>query len=219
MVRRLMKMHRDEKGITGLETAIILIAFVVVAAVFAYTTLSSGLFATQKSKQAVNSGIQETQSTMSLRGDVCAYSRDASKVGRIVFTVVNATANGEAIDLTPAYDYDGSTTVSDNGEMNKLQIAYSDTTVTVADAVWTVDWIGKHNDDYLLDANEQAVITVWLHSYSSSAWADGANPPYLAANYLTTYEQFNLQIKPSAGAVLVIERTIPAVLDTLMNLH
>ena len=43
------KFFRHEKGITGLETAIILIAFVVVAAVFAYTALSAGLFATQKS--------------------------------------------------------------------------------------------------------------------------------------------------------------------------
>ncbi len=45
---------RDEKGITGLETAIILIAFVVVAAVFAYTALSAGLFSTQKSQEAVS---------------------------------------------------------------------------------------------------------------------------------------------------------------------
>jgi len=31
----------NEKGITGIETAIILIAFIVVAAIFAYTTLST----------------------------------------------------------------------------------------------------------------------------------------------------------------------------------
>ena len=44
MTKKLIKwLSRDEKGITGLETAIILIAFVVVAAVFAYTTLSAGL--------------------------------------------------------------------------------------------------------------------------------------------------------------------------------
>ena len=56
------------KGITGLETAIILIAFVVVAAVFAYTALSAGLFATQKSQEAVYSGLKEAQSTLELKG-------------------------------------------------------------------------------------------------------------------------------------------------------
>ncbi len=42
MLRKLMnKIYGNHKGITGLETAIILIAFVVVAAVFAYTVLSA----------------------------------------------------------------------------------------------------------------------------------------------------------------------------------
>ena len=34
---------RDQRGITGLETAIVLIAFVVVASVFAFAVLSTGL--------------------------------------------------------------------------------------------------------------------------------------------------------------------------------
>jgi flagellin FlaB len=49
----LKALRRDERGITGLETAIILIAFVVVAAVFAYTVLSAGIFSSQKGQEAV----------------------------------------------------------------------------------------------------------------------------------------------------------------------
>ncbi|MBN2219271.1 MAG: hypothetical protein JW697_03235, partial [Kosmotogaceae bacterium] len=33
------KIHRKEEGITGLETAIILIAFVIVASVFSYVVI------------------------------------------------------------------------------------------------------------------------------------------------------------------------------------
>jgi len=40
----------NQRGITGLETAIILIAFVVVASVFAFTVLSTGIFASERSK-------------------------------------------------------------------------------------------------------------------------------------------------------------------------
>ena len=48
MLKRVIKpLHRDERGITGLETAIILIAFVVVASVFAYSVLSAGIFSSQ----------------------------------------------------------------------------------------------------------------------------------------------------------------------------
>jgi len=70
-----IKMMKGQKGITGLETAIILIAFVVVAAVFAYTVLSAGLFSTQKSQEAVYSGLEETQSTVVLKGGVIANGR------------------------------------------------------------------------------------------------------------------------------------------------
>ena len=43
---------KEERGITGLETAIVLIAFVVVSSVFAFAALSTGLFSSDKSKDA-----------------------------------------------------------------------------------------------------------------------------------------------------------------------
>ncbi len=79
MLKRLLKqkryfksIYKEQKGITGLETAIILIAFVVVASVFAYTVLSAGLFSTQKSQEAVYSGLNEAQSSLELKGSVVA---------------------------------------------------------------------------------------------------------------------------------------------------
>ncbi|HIM78888.1 MAG TPA: flagellin, partial [Dehalococcoidia bacterium] len=47
---------RDQRGITGLETAIVLIAFVVVASVFAFAVLSTGLLSSEKSKETVLGG-------------------------------------------------------------------------------------------------------------------------------------------------------------------
>ncbi|MDP2931352.1 MAG: hypothetical protein Q8O05_02495 [Chloroflexota bacterium] len=221
MMRKLMNLHRSQKGITGLETAIILIAFVVVAAVFAYTVLSAGLFATQKSQEAVYSGLQETQSTMEIRGDVIAYKGDsniASSIGKVEFVVTNALKNGESIDLTPPYELvSGALTAT--GDSNPTQIAYSDVNVAIANAAWTLSWIGKNDGDNLLDNSEKAVITVWLHTYDGAVWAAGANPPFLAANNVDTYHTFDLEVKPARGAVLVVERTTPAGLDTVNNLH
>ncbi len=68
------RIYKEQKGITGLETAIILIAFVVVASVFAYTVLSAGLFSTQKSQEAVYSGLQESRSSVEVKGSVVATS-------------------------------------------------------------------------------------------------------------------------------------------------
>ena len=39
-----------QQGVTGLETAIILMAFVVVASIYAFTVLSTGIFSADKGK-------------------------------------------------------------------------------------------------------------------------------------------------------------------------
>jgi archaeal flagellin FlaB len=215
-------MHKQQKGITGLETAIILIAFVVVAAVFAYTVLSAGLFSTQKSQEAVYSGLKETQSTLEILGSVVAYQySDAdieNTIGKVEYTVALASG-GDSVDLTPAYQYSGGTLSVRSANANKLQIAYSDKNVIVSDMPWTVSFIGNNNADYLLEQGEKAVISVWLHPVTAGNWTEGASGTYLASYDLDKYQTFNLEVKPSSGAVLTIQRTTPAYLDTVIDLH
>ena len=56
------RVSRDERGITGLETAIILIAFVVVATVFAFIVLTTGLFSAERGKETVFAGLDKARS-------------------------------------------------------------------------------------------------------------------------------------------------------------
>ena len=74
------KLGRDQRGITGLETAIILIAFVVVASVFAYTVLSAGIFSSEKGKEAVHAGLEQARGSMELVGSVKATSIAATSI-------------------------------------------------------------------------------------------------------------------------------------------
>jgi flagellin-like protein len=69
-LRSLHDLGCDSRGVTGLETAIVLIAFVVVASVFAFAVLSSGLLSTEKSKETVLGGLREAQATLVLKGSV-----------------------------------------------------------------------------------------------------------------------------------------------------
>ncbi len=230
MIKSFMKlMHKNQKGITGLETAIILIAFVVVAAVFAYTVLSAGLFATQKSQEAVYNGLSETQSTLELRGSVVAYNSTLNEavpgtppgnsVGKVEFTV---SSNGsDKIDLTPAYVITGGGPSANGTTLNRLQIAFNDNAVTIPNCVWTVAFIGKNNSDFILDQGEKAVITVWLHPYTTADdWSPGDTADgYIGADNVDTYHTFTLEVKPTTGATLAIERTTPALLDDVVDLH
>ncbi len=62
----------SERGLTGLETAIVLIAFVVVAAVFAFVVITTGLFSGQRAQQTAQAGLKEARTSLAPKGSVVA---------------------------------------------------------------------------------------------------------------------------------------------------
>jgi flagellin FlaB len=215
----LKKIRKHEKGITGLETAIILIAFVVVAAVFAYTALSAGLFSTQKSQEAVYSGLKEAQSTLELRGGVIATANTTGASGNVqqISFIVSNVLGGEAIDFTPpSARSDSNGTANATTSQNVVVINYSDEDQVKNDLYWTIEKLGNADADNLLENNERFEITIGSDNVSS----DGGNLiDALTVSNLTVNETFNLEILTPVGAVLQIERTIPAYIDKIMNLR
>ena len=92
---------RDQRGITGLETAIVLIAFVVVASVFAYAVLSTGLLSSEKSKETVLGALEETSSTLTIRGDIIGDADSTKRwLDPVKFTLGSAAQAAEAVDLS-----------------------------------------------------------------------------------------------------------------------
>ena len=228
--------HKSEKGITGLETAIILIAFVVVASVFAFTVLSTGIFASERSKETVFSGLEEAKSSIEPRGSVIAYKGlvgSTETIYKVVFVVSNAVA-GEPVDLTAPYTAGGSGTDPDivsNAEY-KTVVSYTDKNQYHADVPWSLDWVGDDNGDSLLEEGEKAEITVWLlerntgtaigSSDSVGEYAavdtNGASGILQGGTLIGTNDQFTIEVKPESGAVLTVQRTAPSRLDTVMDL-
>jgi flagellin FlaB len=196
MKKLFSRFMKDESGITALETAIILIAFVVVAAIFAFTVLSTGTFLTQKSQEAAYSGLQEVRGSMELKGSVLAEGAAVTKVDTIVFDVANV-AGGQPVDLN---DADGKQVV---------KMSYRDSAQTVdlgasGAPLWTVAFVGANDGDKILNGQELAQITVDVSGLTTKL---GPN------------QTFDLEIKPPSGAVLQIERTTPAKIDAVTDLH
>lgn len=210
------RMHKGQKGITGLETAIILIAFVVVAAVFAYTVLSAGLFSTQKSQEAVYAGIQEARSTVSLKGAVVAKAENtgaSGNVSQLTFALTNAL-NGQSLDFTPP-TADNATGLVLSGSPNVIVISYIDQSQKVSDLYWTTSHLGNADSDELLDPGETFQITIGSATGGSGAGnLLDALSPVLGVN-----DTFTIEIKSAKGAVLSFERTMPANIDAVMNLN
>ncbi|MBK9054529.1 MAG: hypothetical protein IPL78_27560 [Chloroflexi bacterium] len=186
-------LHRDEAGITALETAIILIAFIVVASVFAFTILSAGTFSTERGKEAVYAGLAEVQSSMEVKGSLIATASVTgtalAELDEIVFTIGNVVG-GEPIDL--------------NTTAPVMVINYVDSTQFDNDMTWTTNWIVTNDGDELLDKGELVEITVDVASLTNALGINTA---------------FSLEMKPPKGAALTIQRTTPAYFDAVMDFH
>jgi flagellin FlaB len=190
-LRKVARAAQAERGITGLETAIILIAFVVVATVFAFVVLTSGVFSAERGKETVFAGLQKARGTIEIRGGVVATSA-AGAVTSIQITVANVAA-GDAIPLDPA------------ATTNRSVIAYRDNNTVVNDVAYTVTWISGDADN-LLEPGELAILSI-----DPAAMVPA---PSIAPNVRFTFE-----LQTPVGAVIDITRQIPPALDPVMQLH
>jgi len=189
--KALKTFHRGEKGITGLETAIILIAFVTVASVLAYSVLSAGIFSAERGKQTVYQGLAQAQSSMQVRGSVYAMSTDNTEVTTIEFTLASVLGD-EAVDMTDT-----------TGE-NTVVINYSDQSLSEQDITWTKTLLGSERGGAdMLDPGEAMLITVTVPT---------------SAN-ITAYSTFTLQVIPVKGAAITIQRSLPASVLPVNDLH
>ena len=92
--------HSMSDAFTGLEAAIVLIAFVVVAAVFAYVILGAGFFTTQKAQETVYKSVEQSTTNLLLIGNVYGIASDPSSgIDEIKFSI-GLAPGAPTIDLT-----------------------------------------------------------------------------------------------------------------------
>jgi len=173
---------------TGLEAAIVLIAFVVVAAVFSYVILGAGYYASQKSQETVYKSVEQATSNLQVTGQLYGIASSATnKINTIQFTV-SLAPGAPPVDLTHlsilfssdvvapiTYTYGGAT--ADTSHFS----AINSKDLTTATA---------------LTAGDQIMLTFNLDS----------------AAQLGPGERFNLEVRPSLGASFTISRNVGAMI-------
>ncbi|MBR6447381.1 MAG: flagellin [Methanomicrobium sp.] len=186
-----MKRMNTEEGFTGLEAAIVLIAFVVVAAVFSYVVLGAGFFTTQKAQEVVYTSVDQASSSVEILGQVYGFGTAPSykDIGQIQFKV-GLTAGGSPVDFSK-------TTVTFVTDTNVSRLSPAGDKKVLRSAVTPGKWgvveiFNAPGDDLLLENQEQFVIL--------------ASP--VAHDNVTANQNFHIEIRPSVGASYSINKKV-----------
>jgi len=192
------KLLKSKKGIVGIEAAIVLIAFVIIAAALAYVVINMGFFATQKTKETIGSGIEEATSALQLDGSVIGKTNASAKISYVVFPV-KLSVGRSAVDLsngsvvvsvylpnaTLLNIYNGTYQGSSPTELNLTALNMgADTAIAI---------FYNNDNDTVLESKEKAFVVMYL----------GSN------HELSDYETIKIEIKTGTGAALTVVRTAP----------
>ncbi len=222
---------RDKRGFTGLEAAIVLTAFIVVAAVFSYMVLGAGFFSTEKAKAVVHTGVEKATSSAEVTGDVIGhgwkYNTTASSyyynasmnITDSSTWYTNPSHTKDSTNLTVVEFQVELTAGQEAMDMDKVVISYSDNDTynagldyrTYTNASKGNLTMGSWNYSLateemgkanMLDPNEKMTVIVALPDYG-----------------VTVNKQFKIDFKPALGGSITITKTAPGAIDKTMLLY
>jgi flagellin FlaB len=218
-------------GITGLETAIILIAFVVVASVLAFTVMSTGVFSAERGKETIYSGLRTVKSTVKPVGSLIAFRGKIGSSNAVYkfSLLIENPSDGDPIDLTPPYTSNNTGTDPDSSSSaNTTLLSYHDAVQNLPEVPWTSHIFGVGTDN-ILDPGEKAEVVVWLLNRNTATEQDQSDSAaYMSAGtggitssgtLVNENDTFTITLRPSIGTTVTWARTLPSKFDPVMSLR
>jgi len=225
---------RDNKGFTGLEAAIVLTAFIVVAAVFSYVVLNAGFFTSEKSKEVVHTGVQQVTSSMELAGNVIAHGWKYNPNGTHYYNASDTDNHTlDSTNLTVVELYLTLTAGQSPIDMDRLTISYTDEDTHVGELNYTKTNYSGYDNGTLKETGNVSkgdfMMGSWTYWTADTPGAEHNNlletdekvivliglPDY----GVTAGKSFSIELKPSTGAVIEITKKAPGQIDKTMILY
>jgi flagellin FlaB len=189
-----MKFTKNDNAFTGLEAAIVLIAFVVVAAVFSYVVLGAGFFTTQKSQEAVYTSVAQATSNIQVVGQVYGIASGGATGGGTQIAEIRFS-----IGLAP-----GSPTL----DISKLRVAFS--TPSTTPVIYTAATTGSETPAYAAGAPVFIAQENGAGSAMSSLMSQQqAQIAFKTPSNVQKNVEINIEIRPAVGAALPFSKTTP----------
>jgi len=228
------------KGIVGIEAAIVLIAFVVVAAALAFVVLNMGFYTTQRSKEVMGQGLAQASSALEIDGTVLAKVDKDN--GNLVCAIIpiRLSAGQKDVDLTPGksdiavwvINKGGLTTTYTNAEHNLTNQKYTQAVTNLTKYLKDINYKGGiiETANFTIDelcaasgATWSGVAVIWRVPNNGDNVLQAGEKVLVVVNFtklgsiltqidggLKPYDIFKVEIKPPIGSALTIERQVPA---------
>jgi archaeal flagellin FlaB len=224
-LKKQSRTHR--RAVIGIESAIVLIAFVIVAAALSFVVLNMGFSTTQKAKTTIGQGLDTSSSALEIGGSVSAHLNQTAASLDVMTIPLKIASGSTNVDMQKSltsvkyfttkvnYDniYNGTlsgatyTNVKDAldaavtaGQLSASPLAANGTTPTKTTAL--VYWSVNNNQNTVLDKSEDATLVI----------------VYAASDRPAQLDKVTAEVIPSIGPPLTVERTIPTLTDEYQNL-
>jgi len=186
----MQKEKNSSDAFTGLEAAIVLIAFVVVAAVFSYVILGAGFYTTQKAQETVYKGVEQATTNVQLIGNVYGLTGGRTTINMIKFSI-NLAPGAPAVDLRTL-----NIVFAKQDAATLKIIQHANETTPVGLDYFTAQVNGQPPNVNSLSGTQQVEITFLVDPIGPS-------------------EKVNIEIRPGVGAALPFSKTAPASIESI----
>ncbi len=238
--------RNSKRGILGIESAIVMIAFVVVAAALAFVVLNAGFGTTQKSKTTISEGLKSATGAVEVAGLVTGGGNPST--GKLLYYSIPiklASGAGEVnlqetltavkyFSKSVNYDniYVGTARDRNNSSYNDVKSMLKD--VKTADCAYDPSADGDDDVTTIYDTDEDGnevfnapdrtcAIIWWSNSIQHNDILDGGEVAVLTIVFKDSDQPGQLDILHSeliisGGSVLTVERTVPVITTSVVNL-
>ena len=236
------KGHSAHRGVIGVESAIVMIAFVIVAAALAFVVLNMGFSTTQKAKTTIISSLGEASSSLEVAGKVVGSGQISDAKLNVTAVPIKIASGGDSVNLaiaTAAVKY----VSNDNSYDDILAGVLTTTGVDTdgpADGQWTSleaatgdaatqNFITEDPFDGGADADvddyplETAAFIYWTVNSNNNSILDEGEHAVLAIAYKssdrpTSLDKIRAEIIVPTGASLTVERSVPVITNTVVDM-
>ena len=224
------KGHRHaHRGIIGIESAIVLIAFVIVAAALAFVVLNMGFATTQKAKTSIIAAVEEAGSSLEVAGKITAAGDVSNNVLNATTIPIKIVSGGASSNIDGNF-----TSIKFVSSLREYDNIYTKGPIFVgtsqnATVAWqkaiTNGWIcgtcnpynGTNNPVetiaiiyFTVNQNDNSILESGEHAQLSVAYAVDDRPRSL--DYIA------FEISTPKGAPLTVNRDVPNITNQIVDL-